>query len=86
MFLGEQSDKTEHYGMCLSAPASSSVSEHLVWSVADLPTDGQTVALLTSVVENPGRFYCRLSSPTGFVIVVVFIFFIFLLNVVLTFD
>ncbi|XP_037546981.1 tudor domain-containing protein 1 [Nematolebias whitei] len=45
--------------------AASSVSEHLVWSVAELPTDGQTVALLTSVIENPGQFYCRLSSPTA---------------------
>lgn len=74
MFPGEQSDKTENYGMCLSLPpsASSSVAEHLVWSVAELPTDGQTVALLTSVVENPGRFYCCLSSPTGFVVVVFF--------------
>lgn len=63
----------------ISPSASSSVSEHLVWSVAELPSDGQTVALLTSVIENPGKFYCRLNSPKGFV-------FLFLQKLVLTSD
>uniref|UniRef100_A0A667ZW54 Tudor domain containing 1 n=1 Tax=Myripristis murdjan TaxID=586833 RepID=A0A667ZW54_9TELE len=35
----------------------------LVWSCAELPTDGQTVALLVSVVENPEEFYCRIHNP-----------------------
>ncbi|XP_028990018.2 tudor domain-containing protein 1 [Betta splendens] len=38
-------------------------SEPLVWSCANLPCDGQTVALLTSLVENPGEFYCHIDSP-----------------------
>ncbi|XP_023281805.1 tudor domain-containing protein 1 [Seriola lalandi dorsalis] len=38
--------------------------EPLVWSFAEIPCDGQTVALLASVVENPGEFYCRIDNPT----------------------
>nr|XP_046232521.1 tudor domain-containing protein 1 isoform X2 [Scatophagus argus] len=38
--------------------------EPLVWSGTELPCDGQTVALLASVVENPQEFYCRINSPT----------------------
>ncbi|XP_035513908.1 tudor domain-containing protein 1 isoform X3 [Morone saxatilis] len=38
--------------------------EPLVWSSAELPSDGQKVALLASVVENPGEFYCRINNPT----------------------
>ncbi|XP_070783515.1 tudor domain-containing protein 1 [Enoplosus armatus] len=38
--------------------------EPLVWSCTELPTDGQTVALLASVVENPGEFYCHINNPT----------------------
>ncbi|KAK5881266.1 hypothetical protein CesoFtcFv8_022086 [Champsocephalus esox] len=38
--------------------------EPLVWSCAELPSDGQTVALLASVVENPLEFYCRINNPT----------------------
>ncbi|XP_074476299.1 tudor domain-containing protein 1 isoform X2 [Sebastes fasciatus] len=37
--------------------------EPLVWSCTELPRDGQTVALLASVVENPGEFYCRINNP-----------------------
>ncbi|KAI3365245.1 hypothetical protein L3Q82_010339, partial [Scortum barcoo] len=36
----------------------------LVWSCAELPRDGQTVALLASVVENPQEFHCRINNPT----------------------
>lgn len=39
--------------------------EPLVWSCAELPCNNQTVALLASVVENPGAFYCRIDNPTG---------------------
>ncbi|XP_056285951.1 tudor domain-containing protein 1 isoform X2 [Pseudoliparis swirei] len=38
--------------------------EPLVWSCAELPCDGQTVALLASVVKNPREFYCCLNNPT----------------------
>uniref|UniRef100_A0A8C4HYP7 Tudor domain containing 1 n=1 Tax=Dicentrarchus labrax TaxID=13489 RepID=A0A8C4HYP7_DICLA len=48
--------------MCAKAP--SPACEPLVWSSAELPSDGQTVALLASVVENPGEFYCRINNPT----------------------
>ncbi|XP_024865763.1 tudor domain-containing protein 1 isoform X1 [Kryptolebias marmoratus] len=44
--------------------ASPPVSQHLLWSVAKLPSDGQRVALLATVVESPGKFYCRLTSST----------------------
>uniref|UniRef100_A0A8C4HZP5 Tudor domain-containing protein 1 n=1 Tax=Dicentrarchus labrax TaxID=13489 RepID=A0A8C4HZP5_DICLA len=44
--------------------APSPACEPLVWSSAELPSDGQTVALLASVVENPGEFYCRINNPT----------------------
>lgn len=40
--------------------------EPLKWSRAELPCDGQTVAVLASVVENPRDFYCRINNPTGF--------------------
>uniref|UniRef100_M4A0X7 Tudor domain containing 1 n=1 Tax=Xiphophorus maculatus TaxID=8083 RepID=M4A0X7_XIPMA len=47
-----------------TAPAETSVPpavpEPLVWTSAELPSDGQTVTLFTSIVESPGRFYCRL--------------------------
>uniref|UniRef100_A0A8C9WZY1 Tudor domain containing 1 n=1 Tax=Sander lucioperca TaxID=283035 RepID=A0A8C9WZY1_SANLU len=38
--------------------------EPLVWSCSELPCDGQTVALLASVLENPQEFYCRINNPT----------------------
>uniref|UniRef100_A0A3B5BFI9 Tudor domain containing 1 n=1 Tax=Stegastes partitus TaxID=144197 RepID=A0A3B5BFI9_9TELE len=43
---------------------SSPVPEPLVWSRSELPCDGQTMALLASVVEDPGEFYCRIDNPT----------------------
>ncbi|XP_039990647.1 tudor domain-containing protein 1 isoform X2 [Xiphias gladius] len=39
-------------------------SEPVVWSFTEIPCNGQTVALLASVVENPGEFYCRVDNPT----------------------
>ncbi|XP_040922770.1 tudor domain-containing protein 1 [Toxotes jaculatrix] len=39
-------------------------SEPVVWSFTEIPCDGQTVALLASVVENPGEFYCHIDNPT----------------------
>ncbi|XP_054878615.1 tudor domain-containing protein 1 [Poeciliopsis prolifica] len=51
-----------------TAPAETSVPpavpEPLVWTSVELPSDGQTVTLFTSIVESPGRFYCRLANPT----------------------
>ncbi|XP_062270369.1 tudor domain-containing protein 1 isoform X1 [Platichthys flesus] len=44
-------------------PVSTPASEPLVWSFPEIPCDGQTVALLPSVLENPGEFYCRLDKP-----------------------
>ncbi|XP_042364583.1 tudor domain-containing protein 1 [Plectropomus leopardus] len=38
-------------------------TDPLVWSGTELPCGGQTVALLASVVENPGEFYCRINNP-----------------------
>nr|XP_020506867.2 tudor domain-containing protein 1 [Labrus bergylta] len=38
--------------------------EPLKWFHTELPRDGRTVALLASVVENPGEFYCRINNPT----------------------
>uniref|UniRef100_A0A665VKG7 Tudor domain containing 1 n=1 Tax=Echeneis naucrates TaxID=173247 RepID=A0A665VKG7_ECHNA len=45
-------------------PAEPHVCEPMVWSFAKLPCDGQTVALLVNVVENPGEFYCTIDQPT----------------------
>ncbi|XP_074520237.1 tudor domain-containing protein 1 isoform X2 [Halichoeres trimaculatus] len=39
--------------------------EPLKWSCAELPSEGQTVELLASVVENPGDFYCHINNPTA---------------------
>ncbi|KAM7370781.1 hypothetical protein PAMP_010302 [Pampus punctatissimus] len=43
---------------------STPVCEPLLWSYAELPSEGQTVALLVSVVENPGEFFCHIDNPT----------------------
>ncbi|KAM7381616.1 hypothetical protein PAMA_012453 [Pampus argenteus] len=43
---------------------STPVCEPLLWSYAELPPEGQTVALLASVVENPGEFFCHIDNPT----------------------
>lgn len=53
---------------CASASVPTPACEPLVWSAAELPCDGQTVALLASVVENPGEFYCRINNPAGMVV------------------
>ncbi len=52
--------------MCSSVPTPA--SEPLVWSYTELPCDGQTVALLASVVENPQEFHCRINNPKGTVV------------------
>uniref|UniRef100_UPI0037E92CC5 tudor domain-containing protein 1 n=1 Tax=Semicossyphus pulcher TaxID=241346 RepID=UPI0037E92CC5 len=39
-------------------------SQPLKWSRTELPCDGQTVALLACLVENPGDFYCYINNPT----------------------
>ncbi|XP_062859119.1 tudor domain-containing protein 1 isoform X2 [Trichomycterus rosablanca] len=33
-------------------------ADKLEWTCAELPTDGQKVVLVVSVLENPGEFYC----------------------------
>ncbi|XP_023862333.1 tudor domain-containing protein 1 isoform X5 [Salvelinus sp. IW2-2015] len=38
--------------------AKPAVAEKLQWTCAELPTEGQMVALVVSVMENPGEFYC----------------------------
>lgn len=52
--------------MCCSVPPPA--CEPLVWSCTELPCDGQTVALLASVVENPRELYCRINDPKGIVV------------------
>ncbi|KAM6951176.1 tudor domain-containing protein 1 [Aplochiton taeniatus] len=38
-------------------------SEPLVWSCAELPCEGQAVALVISVMVDPGEFYCYILNP-----------------------
>ncbi|XP_014012541.2 tudor domain-containing protein 1 isoform X3 [Salmo salar] len=38
--------------------AKPAVAEKLQWTYAELPTEGQMVALVVSMMENPGEFYC----------------------------
>uniref|UniRef100_A0A672JGL6 Tudor domain containing 1 n=1 Tax=Salarias fasciatus TaxID=181472 RepID=A0A672JGL6_SALFA len=47
------------------AEAAAPAASPLVWRSAELPSDGQTVALQTTVVENPGEFYCHIDSPAA---------------------
>ncbi|XP_024141314.1 tudor domain-containing protein 1 isoform X1 [Oryzias melastigma] len=47
-------------------PASPPVSDPLVWSCAELPSDGQTVALLASVVKSPAEFYCCVNNSNDY--------------------
>lgn len=42
--------------------------DKLEWSHAELPTDGQKVVLVISVLENPGQFYCYNYSADGMVL------------------
>ncbi|XP_037319473.2 tudor domain-containing protein 1 isoform X2 [Pungitius pungitius] len=58
----EQADQTASASVDPQEPTSA--CEPLVWSCNELPCDGQTVALLASVVENPQEFYCRIDNPT----------------------
>uniref|UniRef100_A0A8C8MHR3 Tudor domain-containing protein n=1 Tax=Oncorhynchus tshawytscha TaxID=74940 RepID=A0A8C8MHR3_ONCTS len=37
----------------------------LLWTCAELPTEGQMVALVVSVMENPGEFYCYKYNQEG---------------------
>ncbi|XP_026206588.1 tudor domain-containing protein 1 isoform X2 [Anabas testudineus] len=61
----QQADKTaaDPHGVETSSSMPTPTCEPLVWSCTDLSCDGQTVALLVSVVENPGEFYCRIDNP-----------------------
>ncbi|KAM8836922.1 tudor domain-containing protein 1 [Spinachia spinachia] len=58
----QQADQTASAAVDPQEPTSA--CEPLVWSCTELPRDGQTVALLASVVENPQEFYCRINNPT----------------------
>ncbi|XP_067100599.1 tudor domain-containing protein 1 isoform X3 [Osmerus mordax] len=40
--------------------------EALEWSCVELPCEGQKVALLVSVIETPGEFYCNVYSTKEF--------------------
>ncbi|XP_047464892.1 tudor domain-containing protein 1 isoform X2 [Mugil cephalus] len=57
----------DHQGDETPATSESQVSlqsrQPLVWSSVELPLGNQTVALLASVVENPGEFYCCTNNP-----------------------
>jgi hypothetical protein len=50
--------------LCL-AVAKPAVAEKLQWTCAELPTEGQMVALVVSVMENPGEFYCYKYNQEG---------------------
>ncbi|XP_068162272.1 tudor domain-containing protein 1 [Antennarius striatus] len=52
----QQADHTNF----MSTPA----CEHLVWSYASIPSDGQTVSLHISDVKNPHEFHCYIDNPT----------------------
>uniref|UniRef100_A0AAQ4QZE9 Tudor domain-containing protein 1 n=1 Tax=Gasterosteus aculeatus aculeatus TaxID=481459 RepID=A0AAQ4QZE9_GASAC len=58
----QQAEKTASAAVDPQEPTAA--CEPLVWSCTRLPCDGQTVALLASVVENPQEFYCRVNNPT----------------------
>ncbi|KAF6724964.1 Tudor domain-containing protein 1 [Oryzias melastigma] len=47
-------------------PPASPVVDPLVWSCAELPSDGQTVALLASVVKSPAEFYCCVNNSNDY--------------------
>uniref|UniRef100_A0A8C8JB78 Tudor domain-containing protein n=1 Tax=Oncorhynchus tshawytscha TaxID=74940 RepID=A0A8C8JB78_ONCTS len=51
----EPTTKGQAEGAWTESPA---VGEKLQWTCAELPTEGQMVALVVSVMENPGEFYC----------------------------
>ncbi|KAM3859960.1 tudor domain-containing protein 1 [Diretmus argenteus] len=56
--------QTEQAAAAAEEPNVSSVAcEPLVWTCAELPCDGQMVALVASIVVNPGEFYCRIYNP-----------------------
>ncbi|XP_049420220.1 tudor domain-containing protein 1 isoform X3 [Epinephelus fuscoguttatus] len=57
----QQADQTPTPAVEPHVPAPA--SEPLVWSETELPCDGQKVALLASVIQNPGEFYCRINNP-----------------------
>lgn len=42
-------------------------ADKLELSCAELPIDGQKVALVVSVLENPGQFYCYNYNAEGMV-------------------
>ncbi|XP_076007844.1 tudor domain-containing protein 1 [Genypterus blacodes] len=58
----QQADGTS--GSSLAPQTTAEAREPLRWSNTELPCDGQTVALLASVLENPGDFYCCINNPT----------------------
>uniref|UniRef100_A0AAY4DFF5 Tudor domain-containing protein 1 n=1 Tax=Denticeps clupeoides TaxID=299321 RepID=A0AAY4DFF5_9TELE len=45
--------------------ASTPVKQKLQWSCAELPSEGQMVALVVSMIENPGEFYCYHYNSEG---------------------
>uniref|UniRef100_A0A3Q3KD09 Tudor domain-containing protein 1 n=2 Tax=Monopterus albus TaxID=43700 RepID=A0A3Q3KD09_MONAL len=62
--ISDQQAEQTMTAAAVQPPVPVPVNEPVVWSYADLSCDGQTVALLVNVVENPGEFYCHINSPT----------------------
>ena len=46
-------------------PEAAPVMKTLEWSCVELPCEGQKVALLVSVIETPGEFYCNVHNTKG---------------------
>ncbi|XP_054623238.1 tudor domain-containing protein 1 isoform X2 [Dunckerocampus dactyliophorus] len=46
-----------------TAAAEPQVCEPLIWSSVELPTDGQLVVLSTTLIVNPGEFFCHIDNP-----------------------
>uniref|UniRef100_A0AAY4DFC6 Tudor domain-containing protein 1 n=1 Tax=Denticeps clupeoides TaxID=299321 RepID=A0AAY4DFC6_9TELE len=57
-------EPTEFPVLCVLA-ASTPVKQKLQWSCAELPSEGQMVALVVSMIENPGEFYCYHYNSEG---------------------
>uniref|UniRef100_A0A673XBG8 Tudor domain-containing protein 1 n=1 Tax=Salmo trutta TaxID=8032 RepID=A0A673XBG8_SALTR len=53
-----QDEEPTTKGQAEGALAKPAVAEKLQWTYAELPTEGEMVALVVSVMENPGEFYC----------------------------
>ncbi|KAM6896989.1 tudor domain-containing protein 1 [Xenentodon cancila] len=58
-------DSTPHQAEEMTAgPSSPPGYQPLVWSSVELPSDGQSVALLSTFIESPAAFYCQIQNAT----------------------